>query len=94
VCVFGTARSQGAAETARQTLASKGASLEFLQLDVTNYEAVETLANDFRRRGITIDIPVNNTAAFLDKSHNVLNVPFSMIKETLEINALAPFAFA
>jgi NAD(P)-dependent dehydrogenase (short-subunit alcohol dehydrogenase family) len=65
-----------------------------LQLDVTNYEAVETLANDFRRRGITIDILVNNAAAFLDKSHNVLNVPFSMIKETLEINALAPFACA
>ncbi len=80
---------------AAQDLLSQNLDVEIVKLDVTKINQIKDLANDLKKREITIDILINNAGVFLesdgplDKSRSsVLEVDPIIVLKTIETNTM------
>jgi NAD(P)-dependent dehydrogenase (short-subunit alcohol dehydrogenase family) len=79
--VIGTARSPAEADELQQT------GVQVLQLDVTNQESVDRLANELRNR--PIDMLINN-AGILPMMSKIPDINFDVVNQILAVNTLGP----
>lgn len=86
--VYGSARSN---DQAKATAALLGPGFRPLVFDVTDHEAVQSVANAFTD---TIDILINNAGIIGPDRQSTLNMDFDGFAETLAVNTLAPLAVA
>jgi NAD(P)-dependent dehydrogenase (short-subunit alcohol dehydrogenase family) len=80
-----TARDGARAEAAAATLADSG-DVVAATLDVTDEHSVSTLATDLSRRGLQVDVLVNNAAVLVGESIGVLETAVEDLRATFETN--------
>src|SRR4051812_18102930 len=69
-------------EKARQAAAGLEGDVVPFTLDVTDPQAPSRLLESFEQ----VDVLVNNAGVFLDRDYGGLNLPISVLRETLEVN--------
>ncbi|MBW8861137.1 MAG: SDR family NAD(P)-dependent oxidoreductase [Acidobacteria bacterium] len=80
-----TARDGARADAAAATLADSG-EVVAATLDVTDEHSVSTLAADLSRRGLQVDVLVNNAAVLVGESIGVLETAVEDLRATFETN--------
>lgn len=80
-----TARDGARADAAAATLADSG-DVVGATLDVTDEHSVSTLAADLSRRGLQVDVLVNNAAVLVGESIGVLETAVEDLRATFETN--------
>ena len=85
--VFLTARNEEAGKKAVEKLAGQNLKVNFIPLDVTNYESVQTAVKLFKEHSSTLDVLVNNAAILRDKT-DIFNMPENLLPETLQTNVV------
>ena len=80
-----TARDGTRADAAAATLADSG-DVVAATLDVTDEHSVSTLAADLSRRGLQVDVLVNNAAVLVGESIGVLETAVEDLRATFETN--------
>lgn len=80
-----TARDGARADAAAATLADSG-DVVAATLDVTDEHSVSTLAADLSRRGLQVDVLVNNAAVLVGESISVLEAAVEDLRATFETN--------
>ena len=85
--VFLTARNEEAGKKAFEKLAGQNLKVNFIPLDVTNYESVQTAVKLFKEHSSTLDVLVNNAAILRDKT-DIFNMPENLLPETLQTNVV------
>jgi NAD(P)-dependent dehydrogenase (short-subunit alcohol dehydrogenase family) len=65
--------------------------VEHLQLDVSDEESVASCVDELERRGIEVDVLVNNAAVLLDEGRGVLDLDEPTLRATFEANFFGPF---
>lgn len=88
ITVLLTARTQDQAVKATQELEAAGYSAIAQQLDVTNDESVENLAQVVENEFGRLDILVNNAGILIDGSQRPSTADLSLVQKTLETNVL------
>lgn len=83
--VFLTARNKSLGLQAANKLISQNLNVEFIQLDVTNIDSINSAFKKLTEVGSHLDVLINNAGIQLDKS-NILNMPVSVLQETIETN--------
>lgn len=69
------------------------AGVEGVQLDVTDPGGVAALAAGLERRGVAVDVLVNNAGVLLDRA-DVLDTDDALVTATLDANLLGPWRLA
>ncbi|XWK90649.1 MAG: SDR family oxidoreductase [Phormidium sp.] len=88
-----TSRDESKGKAAAEKLQSEGLDVSSYQLDVTNAESIEKLAQFIRNQFGKLDILVNNAAIALDFSadgSSVFQAKISTIQPTIETNLYGP----
>jgi len=85
-----TSRQEAAGQAACQKLKVEGLRVRFHQLDVTDPESVQRLAEFVKAEYGRLDILVNNAGVLLDEGVSVLVADLDTIRTTLETNTLGP----
>jgi NAD(P)-dependent dehydrogenase (short-subunit alcohol dehydrogenase family) len=80
-----TARDRAKGEAAAAALRAAG-EVTAAVLDVTDARSVRTLAADLERRGVAIDVLVNNAAVLVGESRGVLQTTIDDLRATFETN--------
>jgi len=86
-----TSRDPGAGEAAATRLRSDGHQVDYLQLDVADAASVERWMGELTRRGIHVDVLVNNAGVLLDEGSGVLDLDERTLRTTFEVNFYGPF---
>jgi NAD(P)-dependent dehydrogenase (short-subunit alcohol dehydrogenase family) len=81
-----TSRDPAAGKEAAQLLG-----VEHVQLDVSSEESVDRCVDELNRRGIEVDVLVNNAGVLLDEGRGVLELDERTLTATLEVNFFGPF---
>ena len=81
-----TSRHSEAGRTAADRL-----EVDHLQLDVSDEASVAACVDELERRGIEIDVLVNNAAVLLDEGRGVLDLDERTLRATFEANFFGPF---
>jgi len=74
-------------EKARQAAAGLQGDVVPFTLDVTDPQAPARLLESFDQ----VDVLVNNAGVFLDRDYGGLNLPISVLRETLDVNLIGPW---
>ncbi|MBD1910882.1 MULTISPECIES: SDR family oxidoreductase [unclassified Leptolyngbya] len=85
-----TSRDQDNGIAAAKTLQSAGLPVTPQVLDVANPASIQSLVDFLTAEFGGVDILVNNAGVYLDNGLTGLNVPTEIVRQTLEINTLAP----
>ena len=80
-----TGRDRGKADAAAATLRDTG-DVDAATLDVTDPHSVSTLAADLSRRGLHVDVLVNNAAVLVAESSGVLETTVEELRATFDTN--------
>lgn len=85
-----TSRDQANGVAAAETLQSAGLTVTPQVLDVTDAASIQALADFLATEFGGVDILVNNAGVYLDNGIDGLEVPIDIVRQTLEINTIAP----
>jgi NAD(P)-dependent dehydrogenase (short-subunit alcohol dehydrogenase family) len=88
--VIGTARTDEKAREARESLATEGATVEFLVLDAADGKSVRKFAQKLEKDFDRLDILINNAGVYIDNNASPLEVNMVTVRETMETNAFGP----
>ena len=91
--VFVGARDAQRGEAAAAKLASNGARVSFLLLDVNDHASVRAAAKAFAREADQLDVLVNN-AAILEDRDGILDLSPELFERTMRTNVLGPIIVA
>lgn len=90
--VYLTARRLARAQAAAAPLVAAGLDVRPLVLDVEDGPSIEAAAERVAREATRLDVLVNNAAVLLDEPHDALDVPLDLVRRTLEVDLLGPWA--
>lgn len=82
------ARNNKRGQEACDALAATGVNAEFIQLDVSNPESIQSAFQQVSGNHQHIDVLINNAGILKDGSNTILDIPFNTAIETLQTNAL------
>jgi NAD(P)-dependent dehydrogenase (short-subunit alcohol dehydrogenase family) len=96
--VYLGARNKKAGETAAEKLRSedeggkerKNGAVNFLDIDVSNWDSVRLAAEAFAKKSDRLDVLVNNAGIALDEDKDVLNISDDTFITTIRTNTLGP----
>lgn len=91
--VIMSSRDEAKGEAAQQKLANQGLGVAYHQLDVTDSESIQRLANDIRQQYGRLDILINNAGILIDQ-RGVLDTDFDTVRTTMETNVYGPWRLA
>lgn len=83
--VFLTARDANLGQQAADKLKSQKLNVEFIQLNVTKIDSINSAFISLKKACSHLDVLINNAGIQLDKS-NILNMPISVLQQTIETN--------
>ena len=89
-----TARDEAKGRAAAEALAGEGHEIVFHTLDVTRNESIDGFCAYLKDELRGVDILVNNAGVFLDQRKMGLDVPMTVVRETLETNLLGAWRLA
>ena len=89
-----TARDEAKGRAAAELLAGEGHDVLFHTLDVTENDSIDGFCAYVKDELRGVDILVNNAGVFLDQRKLGLDVPMSVVRETLETNLLGAWRLA
>jgi NAD(P)-dependent dehydrogenase (short-subunit alcohol dehydrogenase family) len=85
-----TSRDPANGIAAAETLQSAGLTVTPHELDVTDATSIQALADFLATEFGGVDILVNNAGVYLDNGIDGLAVPIDIVRQTLDINTIAP----
>jgi len=85
-----TSRDAGKGEAIATSLQAEGLTVTFHPLEVTDPDSIQTLVEFLTAKFGGVDILVNNAGVYLDNGMDGLTVPADRVRQTLEVNTLAP----
>ena len=88
--VFLTARNEDAGKKAVEELAGKNLKVNFIPLNVTNYDSIQNAVKLFKKQSSNLDVLINNAAILHDKT-DILHAHKDLLPETLQTNTIGPF---
>lgn len=88
------ARNAARGEAAVAQLKESGASVEFLEIDVSDAASIERAGKAVEEKFGVLDVLVNNAAIALDDGRGVLEVPLEDFRATYETNVFGPLLTA
>lgn len=88
--VFLTARNEAAGSKAAAQLADQGIRADFLPLDVTHPDSVESMVAALRTKTNHLDVLINNAGICEDAELSIFEVDLNLVRRTIETNTLAP----
>ena len=80
-----TARNENLGQQAVNKLKSQNFDVEFIQMNVTNSDSVNSAYKKFKAKYSQLDVLINNAAILLDKT-NILKMPIPLLQQTIETN--------
>ncbi len=83
--VFLSARNANLGEQATDKLKSQKLNVEFIQLNVTKIDSINSAFISLKEACSHLDVLINNAGIQLDRN-NILNMPISVLQETIETN--------
>jgi len=92
--VFLTARNRELGNRAVEDLAKNGATVSFVELDVSNPESVRRAAKEVAAQVDHLDVLVNNAAILEGEHTSILHVSFELMQQTLVTNTVGPLLVA
>lgn len=90
--VYLSARSLARAEAAAGPLRAAGWDVRPLALDVGDAASIAAASQLVAREAPRLDVLVNNAGVLLDEPHDALDVPLDLVRRTLEVDLLGPWA--
>ena len=87
-----SARNGRAAETAASRMRADGMDVIDVPLDVTSVPSIDAARRSLERKGIALDVLVNNAAILVGEGEDVLNSGLERYRTTLETNVIGPLA--
>ena len=90
--VWLSARTFRRAADAAAPLVAAGLAVEPLALDVADAASTAAAARVVEASGHGLDVLVNNAGVLLDEPHDALTVPLDVVRATLEVDLLGPWA--
>jgi len=91
--VIMTSRDEAKGQAAQQKLANEGLEVTYHQLDVTDSESIQRLANDIRQQYGRLDALINNAGVLIDQ-RGVLDTDLDTVRKTMEANVYGPWRLA
>ena len=91
--VFLGGRNVEAGSTASKQLTDEG-HVTFLQIDISDADAIKRAADEFARQADYLDVLVNNAGILLDDDKGALAITPEIFETTLRTNALGPWLVA
>ncbi|MGD9146558.1 MAG: SDR family oxidoreductase [Anaerolineae bacterium] len=88
--VMMTSRDEAKGQAAQQKLANEGLEVAYHQLDVTDSESIQRLANDIRQQYGHLDALINNAGVLIDQ-RGVLDTDLDTVRTTMEANVYGPW---
>jgi len=88
--VWLAARHDDKGEAAAKQLRDEGLEATFLRLDVTDEDSIARAVETVRGHCDALDVLVNNAAVFPRGDTDISNIPASVLRESLETNAIGP----
>jgi len=85
-----TSRDAAKGQAAAEMFQAEGLTLTPHPLEVTDPNSIQTLMDFLDAKFGGVDVLVNNAGVYLDNGVDGLNVPVDVVRQTLEINTLAP----
>ncbi len=82
-----TARNHEEGQKAKETLEREGATVHFVQMDVSSSLSIWEASQEFARLNLPIDVLVNNAGVMLDQQYGIHELPLEIFEETLRTNA-------
>ena len=90
--VYLSGRSHERARAAAAPLVAAGLDVRPLTLDVEDGPSIEAAATRISREATRLDVLVNNAAVLLDEPYDALDVPLDLVRRTLEVDLVGPWA--
>jgi NAD(P)-dependent dehydrogenase (short-subunit alcohol dehydrogenase family) len=90
VHVILTSRDEAKGRDACEKLATAGLEVAFCQLDVSDSNSVQRLADWITSQYGRLQILVNNAGIYIDNQHSLLTVDMAVMRRTMETNAYGP----
>lgn len=87
-----SARDAGRAARAAQALTAEGLEVRPLALDVADAASIAAAVAHLTRTEGRLDVLVNNAGVLLDEPHDALSVPLDVLRTTLEVDLVGPWA--
>ena len=91
VTVVLTGRDKAKGKVACEKLTQQRLDVRFHQLDVTNENSIQRLAEHMRDEFGRVDILVNNAGIEIDEGKSTLNIDIETVRKTMETNFYGPF---
>jgi NAD(P)-dependent dehydrogenase (short-subunit alcohol dehydrogenase family) len=88
--VVATSRDEAKGKIAQRNLAREGFRVTYHQLDVTDSESINLLANDIRQQVGRLDILINNAGIMID-DRDILDIDIDTVRTTMETNVYGPW---
>jgi NAD(P)-dependent dehydrogenase (short-subunit alcohol dehydrogenase family) len=88
--VLALARKAKEKDSLKKLVQKYGGRLELFDADVTQYEALQPLKDRWEKE--SLDLLINNAGVLLDRQADFANVPLDMLRQSFEVNAIAPMA--
>jgi len=92
--VFLTARHRELGNRAAEELAKIGATVSFVELDVSKPESIRRAAGEVAAQVDHLDVLVNNAAILEGEHTSILQVSFELMQQTLLTNTIGPLLVA
>jgi NAD(P)-dependent dehydrogenase (short-subunit alcohol dehydrogenase family) len=88
--VLAVARRAKEKDSLKKLVQKYGDRLELFDADVTQYEALQPLKKRWEKE--TLDLLINNAGVLLDRQADFAHVPLDMLRQSFEVNVIAPVA--